>query len=104
MFRTLLILSCDTYVFKAPDDFACRQKIARQRPDSTMEVDQAEGIDKVPGQSSDAQAEETSDDTPALFVTTMPRDIWANPSLGALAALIDETEDDKHSAEQGVCP
>lgn len=30
------------------------------------------------------------DDTPALFVTSMPRDLWANPSLAGLAILIDE--------------
>ena len=33
-------------------------------------------------------------DTPALFVTSMPRDLWANPSLGALAALIDEDHEE----------
>lgn len=40
-------------------------------------------------------------DTPALFVTGMPRDVWANPSLGALAALIDEADEEQ---QQGaVC-
>lgn len=54
-----------------------------------------------------AVSEDLGDDdesnTPALFVTSMPRDVWANPSLGALAALIDEAHDEEnHGGGQGV--
>lgn len=43
------------------------------------------------------------DDTPALFMTSMPRDVWANPSLGSLAALIDEAQDEENKdAGQGA--
>lgn len=52
-----------------------------------------------------AVTEDLGDDesnTPALFVTTMPRDLWANPSLGALAALIDEAHDEENrGGDQG---
>lgn len=54
----------------------------------------------------DGRREEDEDDMPALFMATMPRDVWANPSLGALAALIDEglDEGDKDAAAaQGKC-
>lgn len=48
---------------------------------------------------------EKDEDVCALFATSMPRDIWANPSLAALAGLIDEDEDQKDEstsqAEQG---
>lgn len=43
-------------------------------------------------------------DVCALFATSTPRDIWANPSLAAIAALIDEDEDQKqesNEAEEG---
>ncbi|CAM9340588.1 unnamed protein product [Discosporangium mesarthrocarpum] len=35
------------------------------------------------------------DDTPALFVDTVPQNIWLNPSLAALAVMIDEDEKEK---------
>lgn len=45
------------------------------------------------------------EDVCALFATSIPRDIWANPSLAALAGLIDEDEDQNDErisqAEQG---
>lgn len=50
----------------------------------------------------DQQRAEETDDTPALFVTTMPQDIWANPSLGALAALIDESNEEQMNGANGA--
>ncbi|CAM9559162.1 unnamed protein product [Hapterophycus canaliculatus] len=50
------------------------------------------------------EAPENEEDVCALFATTMPRDVWANPSLAALAALIDEDEEAKQEsgeAKQG---
>lgn len=41
------------------------------------------------------EVQEKEEDVCALFATSMPRDIWANPSLAALAGLIDEDEDQK---------
>lgn len=45
--------------------------------------------------------QEDQDDTPALFMTTVPKDVWANPSLAALAALIDETNEEAAAARAG---
>ncbi|CAN0049506.1 unnamed protein product [Pylaiella littoralis] len=39
-------------------------------------------------------------DVCALFATSAPRDIWANPSLAAIAALIDEDEDQKKESDK----
>lgn len=51
------------------------------------------------------EMQEKEEDVCALFATSMPRDIWANPSLAALVGLIDEDEDQKDEsisqAEQG---
>lgn len=69
-------------------------------------VYQEEKPDGKEGGRVDGRTEEDDDDMPALFMTTMPRDVWANPSLGALAALIDEglDEGDKDTASaQGKC-
>lgn len=53
--------------------------------------------------SDDDLGDDDESNTPALFVTSMPRDLWANPSLGALAALIDEAHDEEnHENDQGV--
>lgn len=46
-----------------------------------------------------SEGEDDGDQTPALFVTSMPRDVWANPSLGALAALIDEANEQQDGDE-----
>lgn len=73
---------------------------------SQQDVYQGEGADGKAGDMVDGRREEDEDDMPALFMTTMPRDVWANPSLGALAALIDEglDEGDKDTAAtQGKC-
>lgn len=52
------------------------------------------------------EVQEKEEDVCALFATSMPRDIWANPSLAALAGLIDEDEDQKDNsnsqAEEGT--
>lgn len=74
---------------------------------SQQGVYQGERGDGKGGDKADGRREEDEDDMPALFMTTMPRDVWANPSLGALAALIDEglEEGDKDTATtQGKCP
>lgn len=60
-----------------------------------MDVESPRIVDNSPSEPMEGQREEENDDTPALFVTTMPRNIWANPSLGALAALIDEDDEDE---------
>lgn len=52
------------------------------------------------------EVQEKDEDVCALFATSVPRDIWANPSLAALAGLIDEDEDQKdesaNQAERGI--
>lgn len=55
------------------------------------------------GDGTSGEAREKDEPVCALFATSMPRDIWANPSLAALAGLIDEDEDqnDESQAEQG---
>eukprot|EP00752_Nemacystus_decipiens_P011323 g10062.t1 len=47
------------------------------------------------------EIQEQEENVCALFATSMPRDIWTNPSLAALAGLIDEDEDhrDKTNGE-----
>lgn len=61
--------------------------------------------DKMDDGSSE-EVQEKEEDVCALFATSMPRDIWANPSLAALAGLIDEDEDQKDNsnsqAEEGT--
>lgn len=56
------------------------------------------------GTKKEEEEQENDGDVCALFAMSTPRDIWANPSLAALAALIDEDEDQKEEsieAEQG---
>lgn len=52
------------------------------------------------------EEQEKDEDECALFATSMPRDVWANPSLAALAAMIDEDAEEKgESGEAGKkCP
>eukprot|EP00903_Cladosiphon_okamuranus_P016105 g14864.t1 len=51
------------------------------------------------------EVQEKDENVCALFATSVPRDIWANPSLAALAGLIDEDEEQNDEstgqAEQG---
>ena len=73
---------------------------------SQQGVYKGESADGKKGDNVDGRREEDEDDMPALFMTTMPRDVWANSSLGALAALIDEGLDDGDkdtAAAQGKC-
>lgn len=46
------------------------------------------------------EIEAKDEDVHALFATSMPRDIWANPSLAALAGLIDEDEEREENVKQ----
>lgn len=57
------------------------------------------------GKEQEQQENEGDGNVCALFATSTPRDIWANPSLAAIAALIDEDGDQKkesNEAEQGM--
>lgn len=69
-----------------------------------MELEPVKAVEIPSGCAMESQRgqQEDSDHTPALFMTSMPRDLWANPSLGALAVLIDEAEgEEDFEAEQG---
>lgn len=46
--------------------------------------------------------EQEKEEVCALFATTAPRDIWANPSLAAIAALIDEDEEQEEDSRRGT--
>lgn len=46
--------------------------------------------------------EQEKEEECALFATSAPRDIWANPSLAAIAALIDEDEEQKEESRRGM--
>lgn len=53
------------------------------------------------------EEQEKDEDVCALFATSMPQDVWANPSLAALAAMIDEDVEEKGEigeGEQSKCP
>ncbi|CAB1102086.1 unnamed protein product [Ectocarpus sp. CCAP 1310/34] len=47
------------------------------------------------------EEQEKDEDVCALFATSMPRDVWANPSLAALAAMIDEDAEEKEKQVDG---
>lgn len=70
-----------------------------------MDYDDAmQGVEK---KKEKEQENDGDGDVCALFATSTPRDIWANPSLAAIAALIDEDEDQKQeesneAEEEGI--
>ncbi|CAM9205650.1 unnamed protein product [Scytosiphon promiscuus] len=65
-------------------------------PSPGQNVDDGKGLAQV----AENDENENDNDVCALFATAMPRDVWANPSLAALAALIDEDQEAKQEASE----